>query len=119
MKSRFTNATFQEKEEARRKGREWIMKQPNVILAISGQGMGWDGVTVSLHKSYPDYIEFKRNLDREGAQFIGESQSFVALTNSREIIKPLHFKYLEKASQLVSSHPGRGRSLGPEQNHLS
>jgi len=105
MKSRFTNATFQEKEEARRKGKEWIMKQPNVILATSGQGMGWDGVTASLHKSYPDYIEFKRNLDREGAQFIGESQSSVALTNSRETIKPLNFKYLEKASQLVSSHP--------------
>jgi DNA-binding Lrp family transcriptional regulator len=104
VKSRLTDATFEQKEEARQNGRELIMKQNNVILAMAGQGMGWDGMTVSLHRSYSDYIEFKRSLDREAAEFITESQSFIALTDPREIVKPLHFKYLEKTFKLVNSH---------------
>lgn len=94
VKSRFRSAKLEEKEEARQQGKEWILKQPNCILALSGQGMGWDGVCVSFHKSYSDLAEFKRNLNTKGSDFITENESFVAVTDPKLVVKPFHFKYL-------------------------
>lgn len=97
VKSRFRGAKLEEKEEAARKGREWIMKQPNAIFAVSGQGMGWDGLCVSFHKSYSDFAKFKKDLNTEAGDFITESESFIALTSPKTVMKPFHFKYLSQA----------------------
>jgi len=97
VKSRFREAGLEEKEEARRKGKEWIMKQPNCIFAVSGQGMGWDDLCISFHKSYSDFAKFKRSLNTEGADFITDSESFIAVLDSKNDIKPFNFKYLAQA----------------------
>lgn len=94
VRSKFKGASSEERDDAVRKGREWIMKQSDVVLALSGQGMGRDGLAVSFHKSYSDFLTFKRNLDTERSDFISESQSFIAVTDPKSIMKPLHFKYL-------------------------
>jgi DNA-binding Lrp family transcriptional regulator len=44
-----------ERDETFRQVKEWMMKQPNAIFAIEGQGMGWDGIFVSFHKNYSDF----------------------------------------------------------------
>ena len=80
-----------------RKVEEWMMKQPNVILAIDGQGMGWDGICVSFHKSYSDFAEFMRKHNSELSDFLIESQSFIADINAATIRKPFHLKYLAEA----------------------
>jgi DNA-binding Lrp family transcriptional regulator len=89
------------KPEVRKAGfrrvEEWMMKQPNVILAIDGQGMGWDGVCVSFHKSYSDFTEFMRKHNSELSELLIETQSFIADINLSTIRKPFHLKYLEKA----------------------
>ena len=74
-----------------------MMKQPNVILAIDGQGMGWDGICVSFHKSYSDFAEFMRKHNSELSDFLIDSQSFIADINSTTIRKPFHLKYLGEA----------------------
>jgi DNA-binding Lrp family transcriptional regulator len=76
---------------------EWMMNHPNVVLAIDGQGMGWDGVFVSFHKSYSDYSEFMRKHDSELSDLLLESQSFIADINPSTIRKPFHLKYLANA----------------------
>ena len=77
-------------------GREWLMKQPNVIFALSGEGMEWDGLIISYHTNYSDYIEFKIALDKELSAIITESRSFIAANIDKLIVKPFHFKYLAK-----------------------
>jgi DNA-binding Lrp family transcriptional regulator len=78
-------------------GREWIMKQPNIAFALPGEGLEWDGVIMSYHKSYSDYAEFKIKLDQDLSNIIIESRSFIAPTKENMVTKPLHFKYLAEA----------------------
>jgi len=80
-----------------KKVEEWMMKQPNVILAIDGQGMGWDGVCVSFHKSYSDFTEFMRKHNSELSELLIDTQSFIADINPTTIRKPFHLKYLADA----------------------
>lgn len=98
-KNKFKHKKAQEKQEAIRKMKEWHMKQPNVILALDGQGIGWDGLCVSFHKNYSDFADFIRMHDSELSDLISESQTFHADVNPGVIIKPLHLKYLAKAKQ--------------------
>jgi len=97
VKSKIRYAKSEERERAIQKAREWLMKQPNVIFATEGYGMGWDGVCISLHKSYSDFAAFIRRHDSELSDLIVESQSFIADMNSTTIIKSFHFRYLAKA----------------------
>ncbi|MDH5754311.1 MAG: Lrp/AsnC family transcriptional regulator [Candidatus Bathyarchaeota archaeon] len=99
VKTKIRYAKSEERERAIRKAREWFMKQPNVVFAIGGHGMGWDGVCISLHKSYSDFAEFIRKHDSELSDVISESQSFIADMHPVTIIKSLHFKYLAKATE--------------------
>ncbi len=39
----------------RRRGLEWLMSQPNIIMAGACRGMGMDSFNLSVHKSYSDY----------------------------------------------------------------
>jgi len=97
VKHKIKYAKPEVREETFRKVEEWMMKQPNVILAIDGQGMGWDGIFVSFHKSYSDFAEFMRKHNSELSEFLIDSQSFIADINPTTIRKPFHLKYLAKA----------------------
>ena len=94
IKSKFTYANSKKREAAIQKAREWMMKNPSVIWSIAGEGMGWDGLTVSVHKGYSDYMEFKRKHDSELGEIVDESQTFITDIDPGFIIKPFHFKYL-------------------------
>ncbi len=80
-----------------KKVEDWMRKQPNVILAIDGQGMGWDGICVSFHKSYSDFIQFMRKHNSELSELLIDTQSFIADINPTTIRKPFHLKYLADA----------------------
>jgi DNA-binding Lrp family transcriptional regulator len=97
VKHKIKYAKPEVREAGFKKVEEWMMKQPNVILAIDGQGMGWDGVCVSFHKSYSDFTEFMRKHNSELSDLLIDSQSFIANINPTTIRKPFHLKYLEKA----------------------
>ncbi|MGA3192039.1 MAG: Lrp/AsnC family transcriptional regulator [Candidatus Bathyarchaeia archaeon] len=97
VKHKIKYATPEVRDKSFRKVEEWMMKQPNVILAIEGQGMGWDGIFVSFHKSYSDFAEFMRKHDSEFSDVLIESQSFISDINQRTIRKPFHLKYLADA----------------------
>jgi DNA-binding Lrp family transcriptional regulator len=94
VKSRTKYGKAEKRDIALQKTKEWYYKQPNVVLAYSGQGMGWDGICVSFHKNYSDYVDFIRRHDSELSDYIIESQSFIADINPGVVVKPLSFKYL-------------------------
>jgi DNA-binding Lrp family transcriptional regulator len=97
VKQKMRYAKPEVREEVLRRVEEWMMKQPNVILAMGGRGMGWDGIFVSFHKSYSDFTEFMRNHNSELSDLIIDSQSFIADINPATTRKPFHLKYLAKA----------------------
>ncbi|HKZ93559.1 MAG TPA: winged helix-turn-helix transcriptional regulator [Candidatus Bathyarchaeia archaeon] len=84
-------------DETLRKVRDWFSKEPNVIFAATGEGLGFDGVMVSFHKCYSDYADFKKKHDKELSNFSAESQSFIVDINSPIALKPFHLKYLTDA----------------------
>jgi len=94
VKTKVRFAKPREREVAIQKTKEWMMKQPNVIFVSEGQGMGWTGVCVSLHKSYSDFARFMRKHDSELSDNLTESQSFTADLSPDTVRKPFHFKYL-------------------------
>jgi DNA-binding Lrp family transcriptional regulator len=96
VKHKIKYAKPEVRKEAFRRVEEWMMNQPNVVLAIDGQGMGWDGMCISFHKSYSDFTEFIRKHDSDLSDLLIESQSFVATINEKTIRKPFHLKYLAK-----------------------
>ncbi|MEM2080920.1 MAG: AsnC family transcriptional regulator [Candidatus Bathyarchaeia archaeon] len=84
----------QEADKTLNKVKEWYMNQPNVILVQSGRGMGWDTICVSLHKTYTDFAEFARAQDAALAEWIIDSQAFIADLKPGVAVKPFHLKYL-------------------------
>ena len=94
IRSKLKYASQKEKQLAISNVREWFMKQPNVIFSTAGEGMGWAGLTVSVHKNYADFMEFRSRHDSELGEFVEEAQTFIASTNPASTMKPLHFKYL-------------------------
>ena len=96
LKSKLKQKKGKEKDEALKQLKDWYTKQPNVVLVLGGNGMGWDTVLVSLHKSYSDFAEFTRMHDSELSDWITESQTFHADLKPGMVIKPFHLKYLAK-----------------------
>jgi len=95
-----TNRNYTRREQGKpilSEGREWLVKHPNIIFALAGEGMEWDGLIISYHTNYSDYAEFKIALDRKLSAIITESRSFIAANNDKLIVKPFHFKYLAEA----------------------
>jgi len=94
LKSKLKFEKGEGKTEALQKMREWYMKQPNVVLALDGRGMGWDAICVSLHENFSDYTEFIRAHDSELSDWIVESQTFHTDLKAGITLKPFHLKYL-------------------------
>jgi len=67
--------------------------RPNIIFASEAEGMGKNGVIISLHKSYTDFSNFLLDLRLEGGDAL---QDFDALLISLEgrIVKPFSLTYL-------------------------
>lgn len=97
VKTKIRYVEHKERKAAIQKAREWFMKQPNVIFAVQGPGMEWDGICISLHKNYSDFTKFIKRHDSELSAYVSESQSFVANMNPELIVKSFHFKYLAKS----------------------
>jgi len=87
-------AKAEDREQAYSRVKEWMMKKPNVILAMEGQGMGWDGVFVSFHKNYSDFTEFIKEHNSVFSDLLLDTQSFISSISPATTRKPFHLKYL-------------------------
>ena len=94
IKHQLKLAKAQDRDEAYRRVKEWMMKQPNIILAIEGQGMGWDGILISFHKNYSDFTEFIKEHNNVFSDLLLDAQSFISSTSPKTTRKPFHLKYL-------------------------
>jgi len=90
-------ATEKKYQISRERGLKWLMDQPNIIMTAASRGMGMDAFNISLHKSYSDYDEWFRNFRLTWGDLVDDIQSVLVNLRGKEVIKPLHFKYLSEA----------------------
>jgi len=74
----------------------FLSKHPGMIFVSTGQGLGFDRVTISLHKNYSEYGLFMRELREEWEPFLGQPRSFLISLKSDNIPRDLTFKYLSE-----------------------
>jgi len=92
VKTKATMITEMEKAE------KWWKKYPNVIFASKAQGMGKNGVIISLHKSYTDYSNFLAENLLEWRDDIEEYDSML-ISLKEGIVKPLSLAYLAELEE--------------------
>ena len=86
--------TKEEYADSRKRGTEWLMSQPYIVMSGGCRGMGVDAFNLSFHKSYSDYDDFMRNLRLEMGDLIEDVKSVLVNLTGKELLKPPHLKYL-------------------------
>lgn len=86
-------------EAVRKRGMEWLMKRPNIILGSGCQGSRINSFTISVHKSYPDYDKFMHGLRFDLGDFIDDIQPLLVNLSGTQVLKPLHLKYLAETGK--------------------
>jgi len=94
VRSKPSLATKEQYEKIRKRGLEWLMKQSNIIMAGGCRGPGVNSFNLSLHKNYADYDEFMHRFRLEWGDAIDDIQSVLVSLAGRELLKPMHLKYL-------------------------
>ena len=74
------------------------MARPNIIFASEAEGMGKNGVIISLHKNYTDFSNFLSDLRLEGGNDLRNyDTSLISL--KEKAVKPLSLKYLAEIEE--------------------
>jgi len=82
-------------DEMVERAEKWMEKYPNIIFAAAAEGMGKNGVMLSLHKNYRAYCNFvKENLQYWEAAI--EDYDTILVSLRGVIAKPLSLRYLAK-----------------------
>jgi DNA-binding Lrp family transcriptional regulator len=97
IKIRAVIATKGNYDAVRKKGLEWLMDQPNVVMASACRGAGVDSFMISFHRSYLDYDDFMRKYRLELGEFIDDVQSVLVNLCGEDVLKPLNMRYLTEA----------------------
>jgi DNA-binding Lrp family transcriptional regulator len=97
VKAKSTLGSREKFESARKKGIEWLMDQPNIIMGGGCRGSGINSFMISIHRSYHDYDVFMNNYRLELGDTIDDVQTILVNLRGKELLKPLQFKYLTEA----------------------
>ena len=87
---------LQQNSELTRKIQAHLEKHPNVILASSGKGKGANGVSISIHKNYSDYVNFRNDIAEEWYPYVLSVEAFIISLKSDNILRNLTFKHFGK-----------------------
>jgi DNA-binding Lrp family transcriptional regulator len=88
-----------ERQEEIRKAKDWVMKNPNIIFASSGDGMGKSGMCISFHKDYTSFANFITKCQTDWGKYLKDMQFFIVSMKGGVELKPFSFKYLEKVEE--------------------
>jgi DNA-binding Lrp family transcriptional regulator len=90
-------ASEKRRNDTRERGLNWLMDQPNIIMAGGCRGSGFDSFMISMHRSYTDYDEFMGKHRLELGDTMDSVQSTLVNLYGEEVLKPLSLTYLTKA----------------------
>ena len=79
-----------------KRGAEFLMKHPNILMSGGCRGMSRNGFIISVHKSYSDLDDFLADHKREIGDLCVDIDTILVNLGGNQIHKPLHIKYLAK-----------------------
>jgi len=91
IKARVEGKTEKDQEESEKKTRVFLRSHSNVVMGLRGEGLGCDGMLVSLHKDFAEFTRFMRELKVEttGLEVVG---NFLASLTDMNQYRQLTFK---------------------------
>jgi len=92
----FTKTRFD--PELTERAKKSAMAKPNIVLCAFSQGLGMNGVIVSLHRDYSEYSDFFANYMTEWRDAI-EDHDCLLVSLGGTIIKPFSLKYLAELEE--------------------
>jgi len=95
----FASAKLTMDQPLETEGRKWADAQPNIVFSSTGQGMGADGLMVSVHKDYADFAKFNYNFMRSWGKYFQDIKTFLISIKGDLITKSFSFNYLTKTGQ--------------------
>jgi DNA-binding Lrp family transcriptional regulator len=84
-------------DEALTRGMEWLVNQPNILMAGGCRGMGVDAFMISIHKTYSDFDEFMNNCRLKLGDLLEITQSIMVNLAGKELLKPFNPVYVAEA----------------------
>jgi len=87
--------TVQRTEKFKERAEAWMKKHPNILLSSRVQGMGKDGIVISLHKDFTDYESFMVTLKSDWADSVKDVEGILISIKGYQA-KPFSFKYLSE-----------------------
>jgi len=82
-------------EKFKERAQVWMKKHPNILLSSRAQGMGKDGVLISVHKDFTDYDSFMITVKSDWADSVKDFESIIISIKGFQA-KPFSFKYLSE-----------------------
>jgi DNA-binding Lrp family transcriptional regulator len=76
--------------------KKFVEKHPGIIFISTGSGLGWDIVSISIHKDYSDYTRNIQDFRLGFGEFYEMLSSFIVSLQSDNVLRNLTFKYLTK-----------------------
>jgi DNA-binding Lrp family transcriptional regulator len=78
-------------------GQKWAKQQPNVVYVSTGQGIDSDGIVVSIHKNYADFVKYYQLFRRDWGKYLEDFKIFLISEKGSIIMKHFSFNYLTDA----------------------
>jgi DNA-binding Lrp family transcriptional regulator len=84
-------------ENARKEAKEYLRQQsPDIFMLERGIGLNFNGVLLSLHRNYSDYLDLKQRLKNFKFLNVSENSSFIVNLEDEMRYRPLTFSFLAK-----------------------
>lgn len=103
VKSKSALGSKERYETVRKRGLNWLMNQPSIIMGGGCRGSGVNSFMISVHKNYADYDEFMHNYRLELGDTADDVQTILVNLHGRELLKPLRFRYLAEVKEPPNS----------------
>jgi DNA-binding Lrp family transcriptional regulator len=97
VKVRVVSAIETRYNEVRKRGAEWLVNQPNVLMAGGCRGMGVESFMISIHKTYADFDKFMNDCRFKLGDLFEITQSIIVNLAGDEVLKPFNPAYLAQA----------------------
>jgi DNA-binding Lrp family transcriptional regulator len=100
----FGKRNYQKHPESHyQKAADFAREHPNIIFDAAGKGLGFDRISISIHKNYSDYAEFIQEI-KTAWTGIMDVESFLIDLSSKDVVQPLSLKpfadWLKKEKEL-------------------
>lgn len=79
------------------KARDFAKRHPNIVFGAAGEGLGYDRISISIHKNYSDYSKFVRDIKAEWAGIIDISSFLIDLTSKTVVQQPISLKHFAES----------------------